>query len=61
MICQFMWNGQACQADLGRAIDLSLVLAGNGKANPSAWYVDNPKMVPVRGEGLWAPSPKEAR
>ena len=52
MICQFMWHGQACQADLGRAIDLSLVLAGNGKANPSAWYVDNPKMVPVRGEGF---------
>ncbi|MEC8113989.1 MAG: cyclase family protein, partial [Bacteroidota bacterium] len=25
---------------------------GNGKANPSAWYVDDPKMVPVRGEGF---------
>jgi len=50
MICQFTWNGEAHQADLSQAIDLSLVLAGNGKANPSAWYVDDPKMVPVRGE-----------
>ena len=52
MICQFTWNGEAHQADLSQAIDLSLVLAGNGKANPSAWYVDDPKMVPVRGEGF---------
>lgn len=52
MICQFTWNGEVHQADLGQAIDLSLVLAGNGKANPSAWYVDDPKMVPVRGEGF---------
>ena len=52
MICQFMWHGEVHQADLSQAIDLSLVLAGNGKANPSAWYVDDPKMVPVRGEGF---------
>ena len=52
MICEFTWNGEAHQADLSQAIDLSLVLAGNGKANPSAWYVDEPKMVPVRGEGF---------
>lgn len=52
MICQFTWNGEAHQADLSQAIDLSLVLAGNGKANPSAWYVNDPTMVPVRGEGF---------
>lgn len=52
MICQFTWHGEARRADLSQAIDLSLVLAGNGKANPSAWYVDDPKMIPVRGDGF---------
>ena len=41
------WNGEAHRVDLGQAIDLSLVLAGNGKANPSAWY-GRPQMVLVR-------------
>ena len=52
MICQFMWNGEAHQADLGQAIDLSLVLAGNGKANSFSMVRGDPKMVPVRGEGF---------
>ena len=52
MVCHFEWNGLALQADLTRPIDLSTVLVGNGGPNPSAWYVDSPRMTPVVGEGF---------
>ena len=52
MVCLFEWNGLTLQADLTRPIDLSTVLVGNGGPNPSAWYVDAPRMTPVVGEGF---------
>ena len=52
MRCVFEWQGNECEADLTKPVDLSLVLAGNGKPNPSAWYVAHPSMQPVRGDGF---------
>lgn len=52
MRCVFEWQGNVYEADLTKPTDLSLVLSGNGKPNPSAWYVDPPSMRPVRGEGF---------
>ncbi|MDA9756046.1 cyclase family protein [Flavobacteriales bacterium] len=52
MRCVFERQGNECEADLTKPVDLSLVLAGNGKPNPSAWYVAHPSMQPVRGDGF---------
>ena len=37
MRCVFEWQGCVREADLTKPVDLSLVLTGNGKPNPSAW------------------------
>lgn len=52
MRCVFEWQGCVREADLTKPVDLSLVLTGNGKPNPSAWYVAPPSMTPVRGDGF---------
>ena len=52
MRCLFEWRGNEFEADLTNPFDLSLVLAGNGRPNPSAWYVDSPSMKPVQGDGF---------
>ncbi len=52
MNCHFEWNGLALKADLTNPLDLSTVLVGNGGANPSAWYVNAPRMEPVRSDGF---------
>ena len=48
----FDWQGNKCEADLTKPVDLSLVLSGNGKPNPSAWYVGPASIRPVRGDGF---------
>lgn len=52
MHCEFTWNGATYRAQLSDSIDLSITLSGDGKPNPSAWYVDPPTMEPVRGDGF---------
>ena len=52
MICEFSWGGVSHRADLGKPIDLSIALNGDGGSNPSAWYVDSPRMEPVRANGF---------
>ena len=39
-------------AELIDGVDLSIPLRGNGKENPTAWYVEPPSMEPVRGNGF---------
>ena len=52
MICEFYWGGSSWVAELNNGVDLSIPLRGNGKENPSAWYVEPPSMEPVRGAGF---------
>ena len=52
MICEFSWGGSIWVAELNNGVDLSIPLRGNGKENPTAWYVEPPSMEPVRGAGF---------
>ena len=52
MRCVLDGQGNNCEAALTKPVDESLVLAGNGKPNPSAWYVAPASMQPVRGDGF---------
>lgn len=45
------YNEKTFQIDLSKPLDISIPLIGD-KKNPNAWYIDAPKIEPVR-EGDW--------
>lgn len=49
MIAHIQYNSRKLQIDLSKPIDISIPLR-NGKENVSAWYINPPKIYPVRSD-----------
>lgn len=51
MIAQLIINNKSIKVDLSKPLDISIPLVASNK-NPIAWYLDQPKIEPVK-EGEW--------
>jgi len=51
MIAQLTINNKSIKVDLSKPLDISIPLVASNK-NPIAWYLDQPKIEPVK-EGEW--------
>ena len=57
MIATIQYNSRKLQIDLNHPLDISMPLRAS-KSNVNAWYVDEPKIEPVK-DGEWVASVKE--
>ena len=57
MIATIQYKSKKIQIDLSKPIDISIPITGL-KDNVTAWYLQFPKIEPVRGEG-WIGSVRE--
>ncbi|PWH83547.1 metal-dependent hydrolase [Algibacter marinivivus] len=57
MIATIQYNSRKLQVDLSKPLDISMPLVSS-KKNVNAWYIDAPKIEPVR-DGEWIASVKE--
>src|SRR5690606_19175351 len=51
MKTSILHNNKTYTIDLSKPLDISIPLLGD-KKNPNAWYIDEPKIEPVR-DGKW--------
>ena len=57
MIATIQYNSKKIQIDLSKPIDISIPIRAS-KNNVNAWYIDGPKIEPVK-DGEWTASVKE--
>lgn len=57
MLATIQYNSRKLQIDLSKPLDISMPLSAS-KSNVNAWYVDEPKIEPVK-DGEWTASVKE--